>query len=53
MRVLDNVGRQVLLGTTRGASTYPLNLQALAAGTYTVLVGGANGQQYAKRLVKE
>jgi Secretion system C-terminal sorting domain/Bacterial Ig domain len=55
VRVLDNVGRQVLATTGTGGSTEPLalDLQAVAKGTYIVLVRGTDGKQIAKRLVKE
>jgi hypothetical protein len=51
--VLDNVGRAVLKTTSEGGQTSPLDLHDAANGTYTVLVRAADGQQYAKRLVKE
>lgn len=55
VRVLDNVGRQVLATTGTGGSAEPLalDLQAVAKGSYIVLVRGADGKQLAKRLVKE
>jgi len=53
VRVLDSVGRQVLATAADGGSTAPLDLRALTNGTYTVLVRGTEGQQFAKRLVKQ
>ncbi len=53
VRVLDNVGRTVLTATCGGGTTQPLDLRAVANGTYIVLVHGADGQQFSKRLVKE
>jgi len=52
VQVLDNVGRQVLTGAGKGGELLPLDLRAVASGTYTVLVRGG-GQHFAKRLVKE
>ena len=45
VRVLDNVGRVVLTTTAEGGATHPLDLHAVANGTYIVLVRAANGQQ--------
>ena len=53
VRVLDNVGRQVLTAAFSGGGIHPLDLRTVANGTYVVLVRGTNGQQFAKRLVKE
>jgi hypothetical protein len=53
VRVLDNVGREVLKTNAEGGSISLLDLRSAANGTYVVLVRGASGQQFAKRLVKE
>lgn len=53
VRVLDNVGREVLHTTAEGGNISTLDLRAVANGTYIVLVRGAEGQQFAKRLIKE
>ncbi|WP_310396763.1 cadherin-like domain-containing protein [Hymenobacter sp.] len=55
VRVLDNVGRQVLTTTGDGGTAVPvpLDLRTMANGTYIVLVRGTDGQQFTKRLVKE
>jgi hypothetical protein len=53
VRVLDNVGREVLNTTGEGGNVRALDLHAVANGTYIVLVRGTDGQQFAKRLVKE
>ena len=53
VRVLDNVGREVLRTTGEGGSIGALDIRALANGSYLVQVRGSSGQQFIKRLVKE
>ncbi|MBT9393824.1 T9SS type A sorting domain-containing protein [Hymenobacter sp. NST-14] len=53
VRVLDNVGREVLHLSAEGGAEPALDLHAVASGTYIVLVRAENGQQFTKRLVKE
>ena len=53
VRVLDNVGREVLRTTGEGGSIGVLDTRALANGLYLVQVQGVTGQQFIKRLVKE
>ena len=53
VRVLDAVGRQILATTREGGTILPLDMRAVANGTYLVLVRGTDGQLFTKRLVKE
>ena len=53
VRVLDNVGREVLRTTGEGGSIGALDAHTLANGIYLVQVRGTTGQQFLKRLVKE
>ena len=53
VRVLDNVGREVLRTTGEGGSISVLDTRALANGLYLVQVQGVTGQQFIKRLLKE
>ena len=53
VRVLDNVGREVLRTTGEDGSIGAFDTRALANGIYLVQARGTNGLQFIKRLVKE
>ena len=53
VRLLDNVGREVLRATGEGGNISVLDTRSLANGIYLIQVRSTNGQQFIKRLLKE